>query len=166
MTENKTILALDPGIARTGWAVLQKENQDIQALDYGCIETKSTAPLGERLKTIYEMLVQLIKKYRPETVALEQVFFNTNQKTATVVGQSQGVMILAAAQNNLAVNWVTPLQIKQTLTGYGAADKNQVQKMVMVILDIKKAPKLDDTVDALACGVTYLSQNQLLKSSS
>jgi crossover junction endodeoxyribonuclease RuvC len=159
----KIIISLDPGIGRTGFALLQYEHPKITPLTYGCIETKSTVPTEQRLKIIYDKLTELINKYKPSVMVLEKVFFNTNQKTATVVGQAQGAMLLAAAESNLEVTFVTPLQIKQTLTGYGNAEKQQVEKMVMVLLELTEKIKLDDTADALACGITYLSTNKLLK---
>lgn len=155
------IIALDPGIARTGYAVLVKqENQEVKPLEYGCITTKSTTKLEIRLKELYHQLCQLIKNHRPELMVLEKVFFNNNQKTAITVGQAQGVMLLAASIHKLKVEFVTPLQIKSGLTGYGLADKQQVQKMVKILLNLKEVPKPDDTADALACGLTYLSTYQ------
>ncbi|MFA6004918.1 MAG: crossover junction endodeoxyribonuclease RuvC [Patescibacteria group bacterium] len=159
----ETILALDPGIGRTGYAVMQYDKSKMIPLTYGCIETKSKTPTEQRLKIIYDFLSQTIKKYKPTAMVLEQVFFNTNQTTAITVGQAQGAMLLAAAESNLTVSFVTPSQIKQTLTGYGSAQKQQVEKMVMVLLGLTEKIKLDDTADALACGITYFSTNKLLK---
>lgn len=163
MSPQKTILALDPGFARTGFAVLKKNNDKIITLDFGCIETKVGMQLEIRLLQIYNHLEKLIKKHNPKALAVEKLFFNTNQKTAIQVSQAQGVMLLAASKNKLPVYFLTPLEIKLSLTGYGVADKNQVQSMVMAILNLKKAPKLDDTADAMACGIAFLSQNQDLK---
>ena len=159
----ETIIALDPGIARTGYAILVRQAEDIKTIKYGCIETKPKTKTEIRLKTIYSKLEKLIKDFHPTTMVLERVFFNTNQTTAIIVGQAQGVMLLAAANRNLQINLVTPLQIKQALTGYGQATKTQVTKMVMVILNLKKIPRPDDTADALACGLTYFFTNKLLK---
>lgn len=157
------ILALDPGIGRTGYAIMEKVNNKVTPLAYGCIETSSKELLENRLLQIHSSLTKLIALYSPKVMVLEKVFFNTNQKTAIVVGQAQGVMILSAVQNKMSIEWVTPLQIKQTLTGYGSADKQQVQKMVMILLQIKEKMKLDDTADALACGLTFLSINKMLQ---
>ena len=156
------IISLDPGIGRTGYALLQYDQPHIVPLTYGCIETKSSESTEKRLKIIYESLSALIKKYQPSVMVIERVFFNTNQKTAIIVGQAQGVMLLAAAEHNLEVSFVTPLQIKQALTGYGNAEKQQVEKMVMVLLELTEKIELDDTADALACGITYLSTNKSL----
>ncbi len=154
------ILALDPGIARTGYAVVFKKDTETIPLEYGCLTTKATAKLETRLKKLYDQLIEIIKKHKPSLMVLEKVFFNNNQKTAITVGQAQGVMILAACQNNLKVEFVTPLQIKSALTGYGLADKQQVQKMVKILLKLPAIPKPDDTADALACGLTYFSLHQ------
>jgi crossover junction endodeoxyribonuclease RuvC len=162
INEDVMIISLDPGIARTGWAVLYKQNGKINPVEYGCIETSVKTNKEKRLQVIYQSLIKTITKHQPKIMVIEKVFFNSNQKTAIIVGQAQGVMLLAAAVNNLKVIEVTPLQIKQTLTGYGSAKKDQVERMVITLLELKKVPKLDDTVDALACGMTYLSMNQLL----
>lgn len=159
----KKILGLDPGIGRTGYAIVYKENNVMIPETYGCIETSSKELLEVRLKKLHVSLTKIIKKHKPSIMVLERLFFNNNQKTAMVVGQAQGVMLLCAAENNLSVDFLTPLQIKQTLTGYGAADKKQVLKMVMMILELKTAPKLDDTVDAIACALSYLYQNSMLQ---
>jgi crossover junction endodeoxyribonuclease RuvC len=166
INEESVVIALDPGIARTGWAVLYKRNGKIIPVEYGCIETIPKITKQKRLQVIFNALVKTIKKHQPKIMVIEKVFFNSNQKTAIVVGQAQGVMLLAAAVSNLEVVEVTPLQIKQTLTGYGSAKKDQVERMVIALLELKKAPKLDDTVDAIACGMTYLSMNQLLTNTS
>lgn len=157
------IIALDPGIGRTGYAILRKDADLLTPVEYGCIETKPKSKTENRLKTIYNFLFKLIKKHKPTAMIVERIFFNTNQATAIVVGQAQGVMLLAAAQHQLEVCFVTPLQVKQALTGYGQATKDQVLKMVGIILKLKQLPKLDDTADALACGLTYFFTNKLLK---
>ena len=154
------IIALDPGIARTGFAIMTKVDNQITPLEYGCLTTDAKETLEKRLKKLYQELMTIIIKYSPKTMILEKVFFNNNQKTAITVGQAQGVMILAAAMNNLKIEFVTPLQIKSSLTGYGLADKQQVQKMVKTLLNLDQIPKPDDTADALACGLTYLSLHQ------
>lgn len=161
--EENCILSLDPGIGRTGYAILSGHGQDMHAITYGCIETNAHTELTERLSIIYGQLTVIAQKYQPKVMVLEQLFFQNNQKTAIAVGQAQGAMLLVAAQHNMTVSFVTPLQIKQTVTGYGNAQKQQVEKMVMMLLGITEKIKLDDTADALACGITYLSTNQLLK---
>lgn len=154
------MISLDPGIARTGFAILVKQDDQVTALEYGCVTTKATQKLGERLRQLHKQLTKIIKKHRPDTMILEKVFFNHNQTTAITVGQAQGVMLLAAAEANLQIEFVTPLQIKSALTGYGLADKQQVQRMVKTLLNLDQVPKPDDTADALACGLTYFSYHQ------
>jgi len=156
----KKVISLDPGIARTGYAILVKQDDQITALEYGCITTKATQKLEKRLLELHQQLTKIIKKHQPETMILEKVFFNHNQTTVITVGQAQGAMLLAAAQADLAIEFVTPLQIKSALTGYGLADKQQVQYMVKTLLNLDKIPKPDDTADALACGLTYFSYHQ------
>lgn len=159
----KKIISLDPGIARTGYAILLKDNDKITALEYGCISTSPTQKLEERLAKLHLQLMQIIKKHQPKVMILEKVFFNHNQTTVITVGQAQGVMLLSAALNHLSIEFVTPLQIKSALTGYGLADKQQVQKMVKTLLNLDKVPKPDDTADALACGLTYFSYHKFFE---
>ena len=154
------IIALDPGIARTGYAVMTKNNNEVVPIEYGCITTKSTTKLEVRLKQLHQELLRIIKKHRPTTMILEKVFLHSNQKTVITVGQAQGVMLLSASLNGLKIEFVTPLQIKSALTGYGLADKQQVQRMVKTLLNLKEIPKPDDTADALACGLTFYSYHK------
>jgi crossover junction endodeoxyribonuclease RuvC len=150
------ILALDPGIGRCGFAVMKRHNSEILALEYGCIETSARHNLEQRLQTIYNELSILLNRYSITKLVLERLFFNTNQKTAITVGQAQGVMLLSAAQKKIPVIFLTPLQIKLAVTGYGKADKTAVKKMLLLSLKLRTVPKLDDTIDALACGLGYL----------
>jgi len=150
------VLALDPGLGRCGYALLTKKNQELVPLDYGCIETSAKTPLSKRLEIVYTKLQDLIDKYQPQVMVLEQLFFNSNQKTAIMVGQAQGVMLLCAGRNNLEVIFLTPLQVKMAITGYGVADKEAVKKMIIMSIKLKNIPKLDDTIDALAVGMSYL----------
>jgi len=145
------ILGLDPGTARLGWGAIDNETM----VACGCLETKPGLAEEARLKTLFEQLGRLIKQYRPEAVAVEKLFFFQNQTTVMAVAQSRGVILLAAAQNNLPVFSYTPLQIKQAVTGHGRADKNQVQQMVKSILKLKLIPKPDDAADALAVALTH-----------
>ena len=145
------ILGIDPGTARMGWGVINKETM----IACGCLETRAGLTEEARLKTLFEQLSRLIKKFKPEAVAVEKLFFFKNQKTIISVAQSRGIALLAAAQNNLPVFSYTPLQIKQAVTGYGRADKNQVQQMIKSILKLKNIPKSDDAADALAVALTH-----------
>lgn len=149
------ILGIDPGIARTGWAVVDGTSSKVKAIAYGCIETKASSDTSKRLAAIHKEVLSIIKKYSPETLAIEELFFNTNAKTAFVVGQARGV-ILQAAEQKLLPNFIyTPLQVKIAITGYGRAEKDQVGKMVKTLLSLKEMPKLDDTSDALAVAITH-----------
>ena len=149
------ILGIDPGIARTGWGIIEKANsQKLIAKSYGCIETKAGLPIERRLQIIREELVRIIKKHKPQALGIEELFFNTNAKTALIVGQARGVVIVTAAELGLEVYSYTPLQVKTAITGYGRAEKDQMGKMVKILLKLDSIPKPDDTVDALACALT------------
>ncbi|MFA6215735.1 MAG: crossover junction endodeoxyribonuclease RuvC [Patescibacteria group bacterium] len=149
----KIILGIDPGLADTGFGIIEKLGSKLKMIDYGSIKTKAGEKSEQRLKEISESLNRLIKKYRPETMAVEKLFFCKNVKTAIAVGQARGVVILAAGQNQLKVVEFTPLQIKLALTSYGKASKKQVQQMVKIVLSLKQIPKPDDAADALAAAI-------------
>ena len=149
------ILGVDPGIARTGWGIVEVQSSKFKVQSYGCIETLAKLELSQRLKQIYTKLTDIVQKHKPDVLALEELFFNTNAKTAFVVGQARGVVLLAAAENKLPVSVYTPLQVKIAVTGYGRAEKNQVGQMVKVILKLKESPKPDDVADALAVALTH-----------
>lgn len=144
------ILGIDPGLATTGYGILKKDGVKITAVSFGCIKTPAKMANAERLKLIHEDLERLIKKYKPKCAGIEQLFFCKNVKTAIAVGQARGVILLTLAENKLPIYEFTPLQVKQTVTNYGKADKKQVQKMLKVLLNLKEAPKQDDAADALA----------------
>lgn len=151
------ILGIDPGIARCGWGVVESDNvSKSKALDYGTIETKPSKKPEERLLEISEEINSLIKENKPDVLAIEELFFGSNSKTALIVGQARGVILLEASRNKLPVFVYTPLQVKMALTGYGRADKNQIAQMVKVVLKLEKIPKIDDTSDALAVALTYV----------
>ncbi len=150
------ILGIDPGIARCGWGVIEKiQNSKFKIQNFGCVETKSDLPIGERLKTVYEQIIKIIKEEKPDCLAIEELFFNTNSKTAFIVGEARGVVLLAASQKNLSVAAYTPLQVKTSITGYGRAEKAQIGQMVKVLLKLKEIPKPDDVADALAVALTH-----------
>lgn len=157
------ILGIDPGIGRCGWAVIEEENNKFKAISYGCIETSSKKQAPERLGEIYKEIIDIIKKYSPEALSIEELFFNNNAKTAFVVGQARGVILLAAFQKELDISIYTPLQVKVAITGYGKAEKNQVGKMVKTIFALKEIPKPDDTADALAVALTHAFSAKLNK---
>lgn len=148
------ILGIDPGIADTGFGVVRKEaNNKLACLDYGSIKTKAKTDLGDRLEIINKELNKIIKKYKPNLIAIEQLFFCRNEKTALIVGQARGVAVLTAKQNKIKTVEFTPLQVKQAVSSYGKASKMQVQKMVKLILNLKELPRPDDAADALAIAI-------------
>lgn len=150
-----TILGIDPGIGRTGWGVIEIQSSKLKVENFGCIETMINDALPNRLFALYDEMINIIKEHKPDELAIEELFFNTNAKTALVVGQARGVVLLAAAQEDLPVAVYTPLQIKMALTGYGRAEKNQIGQMVKVLLKLPSIPKPDDTADALAIALTH-----------
>lgn len=149
------ILGIDPGTAATGYGVIEKTSQRLKVLDYGCIVTKPGLSTAERLGEINEELTELIKRYKPGAMAIEDIFFSKNLKTAVKVSQARGVMILAACKERVSVAEYTPLQVKLAITSYGRADKSQVQSMVKVLLGLKKVPEPDDAADALAVAICH-----------
>jgi len=149
------ILGIDPGYAIIGYGVISYNGNRFTVLDYGAITTEAGLPMARRLELIYEGVRQLIIKYSPDAMAVEELFFNTNAKTVIGVGQARGVNILAGVKSGVEIAEYTPLQVKQALTGYGRAEKNQVIQMVPMCLNLKKAPKPDDVADALAIAVCH-----------
>lgn len=148
------ILGVDPGFGRTGWGVIQKVGADWQPVACGCIETSAKKDFISRIDELNIELVKIIKKYKPIHSGVEDLFFAKNVKTAMKVGQARGVILLTLRQAGIPIDEFTPLQIKQALTGYGRAEKGQVQKMVQIILQIKKKITPDDAADALAVAIT------------
>jgi crossover junction endodeoxyribonuclease RuvC len=147
------VLGIDPGTARTGYGIVVREGSKLEMLDYGCYETTNDRPLHERLLLIHEGLTDIIESHRPEAVGVERLFFNKNVQTAFAVGQARGVVLLAAAQHGLPVYEFGPHEVKQAVTGYGRAPKDQVQHMVQMVLAMKELPRPDDAADALAVAV-------------
>lgn len=148
-----TILGIDPGTATTGFGILQQESahkQEFAILDFGVITTPKTETDATRLHMLFNDISALIKKYKPHKVGVEKLFFTNNQKTAITVAQARGIVLLACEQASLPITEFTPLQVKQTLCGYGKADKKQVQYMVQQTFKLKQLPKPDDAADALA----------------
>ena len=150
------ILGIDPGTATTGFGIIEitPKNQPC-LIDAGIISTPPHTPLEDRLLEIYDSLQQIIKSSNPDAISIEKLFFNTNITTGISVAQARGICMLAARQNNIKIYEYTPLQIKQTLTGYGRAEKKQIQEMVRLHLSLASAPKPDDTADALAAAITH-----------
>ena len=153
------ILGIDPGIADTGFGIIETNNNKLICLDYGNIKTKANTDLSERLEILNFKLDKIIKKYKPDKIAIEQLFFCNNAKTALIVGQARGVILLCIKQNKLPILEFTPLQVKQAVSTYGNANKLQVQKMVKLILNLDKIPKPDDAADALAVAICALNKS-------
>lgn len=146
------ILGIDPGTATTGYGVIKKDN-NLEMIAYGCIKTTTDYSTAERLNILDKELSKIIKKYKPEKIAIEDIFFFKNVKTAVKVSQARGVILARAAKTKKQIIEYTPLQIKQAVTSYGRADKNQVQQMVKLLLKLKQIPKPDDAADALATAI-------------
>jgi crossover junction endodeoxyribonuclease RuvC len=159
------ILGIDPGIGRIGWALIKDESSKQVALDYGLLETPVGEDIEKRLSKIHQFILELILRIHPDVVAIEQLFFAANSKTALTVGQARGVIILAASNASVPIVSYTPLQIKQALTGYGRADKKQIQMMVKSILKLTKPLTQDDTADALAVALTHAFSYKMQHSS-
>jgi len=159
------ILAIDPGFERVGIAVIEKTflNKDL-LLFSECFKTSAKMPFPERLREIGMELELVIKKYKPERLAIEKLYFTTNQKTVMGVSEARGTMIYIAAKNNLSVYEYTPPQIKVAVTGYGKASKDMVMSMVPKLIEIKKEIKSDDELDAIAIGLTCLACEKVIHS--
>jgi len=159
------ILGIDPGTATTGFGVINKTKNDIKVIDYGCITTTPDLCPGDRLKIINNELNKLIQKHQPEVMAVEKLFFFKNLKTVMPVSQAKGVILLTAAKKKIPVYEFTPLQVKMAITGYGKAEKKQVQKMIQTLLNLKEKPKdknkrKDDATDALGIAFCYTLQSK------
>ncbi len=149
------VLGIDPGTARMGWGVVEKNNGNPKYLQCGCLKTAKNNKPEQRLETLYNGLRQLVKQFEPDALAVEGLYFSQNVKTALSVGQAKGIVLLAAAQFHLPIFEYTPLQIKQALTGYGRATKKQIQAMVVQELNLDKVPQPDDAADGLAIALTH-----------
>lgn len=148
------IIGIDPGTAITGYGVIESSGNKIKLIDYGCIITDKKSSAAERLKILDKELSKIIKKYKPQKIAVEDIFFFKNLKTAIKVSQARGVVLATAARSKVPlIEEYTPLQIKQAVSGYGRADKKQVQKMVKILLNLKTIPKSDDAADGLAAAI-------------
>ena len=149
------ILGIDPGFAITGYSIIDYEGNKFKLVTSGAILTEAHTSFPLRLEKIYNDLQEIIKEYKPESMAIEELFFNNNAKTAINVAQARGVILVVAKLNNLPIYEYTPLQVKQAVVGYGRADKMQVQRMVKMILNEEKLPKLDDTTDSMAMAICH-----------
>lgn len=156
---NRIILGIDPGIADTGYGVIEKlPGGKIKAIAWGSVKTKAGRKLIDRLSVLHkELKEEIIKKYKPDLVAVEELFFCNNAKTALMVGQARGVVLLTIKESKISLVEFTPLQVKQAVSTYGKAGKVQVQKMVKLLLNLKEIPKPDDAADALAIAICALN---------
>lgn len=149
------ILGIDPGYAIVGYGVVDFDGYRFQPVDYGSIRTEAGVPFEQRLAAIWDELCTLIQKWRPAAVAVERLYFQSNQKTAIDVAQARGIVLLCAVKHGVEVFEYTPLQVKQAVAGYGKAEKRQVQQMVKSLLNLDEVPRPDDTADALAIAVCH-----------
>lgn len=156
-------LGIDPGTAIMGWGVLEEQNGVLQAVAYGALTTPARKPPAERLLLLYQGLAEIIHTYHPDAAAVEELFFSRNVTTALAVGQARGVALLALAQVHIPIYEYKPLVVKQTVSGYGGADKRQVQEMVRVTLQLRAIPKPDDTADALAIAICHAYTAPMLR---
>jgi crossover junction endodeoxyribonuclease RuvC len=152
----KAVLGIDPGVARMGYGAVVQEGGRLQALEYGTLTTKAHVPLEIRLAELFLGLQKIINRVKPRVVAVEELFFSKNVKTAIAVGQARGVALLACGLVNVPVFEYKPLVVKQAVAGHGGADKQQIQKMVKLFLGLAEVPKPDDTADALALAITHI----------
>lgn len=155
------IIGIDPGYAIVGIGVVEYNGNRFRTLEYNAITTPAGMPTVERLKKIYTEMTSYLVRYDPDAVAIEELFFNSNQKTAINVAQARGVLLVAVANANVPISEYTPLQVKQSVTGYGRADKGQVQQMVKTILGLNAIPKPDDAADALALAICHAHSNKM-----
>lgn len=152
------IIGIDPGTATTGYSILEKENNQIRLLDYGCIKTHKDLPDNTRLNQIAQDIETLIDKWNPDIASIEKIYFQKNIKTAISVAQARGVLIQKLTEQEIEITEFTPLEIKSAVCGYGKADKKMIQEMVKIILGLNQIPKPDDAADAIAAAIC-LSQN-------
>jgi crossover junction endodeoxyribonuclease RuvC len=149
------ILGIDPGLAHTGWGVIERNGSRLRCLAYGCVTTRAHEELAQRLTAIHEGIRDVVVRYRPVECAVESVFFGTNAKSAFATGQARGVALLATADARLVLGDYSPVQIKSTVVGSGTADKEQVQYMVRATLGLDHVPSPDHAADALAAAITH-----------
>lgn len=149
------ILGIDPGIAILGYGLVQYEANKFTVIDYGAVTTAAGTQMSGRLTRIYNELIEIIERYKPDAFAVEELFFNKNIKTALTVGHARGVAVLAGSKSGLPIYEYTPLQVKQAVVGYGRAEKSQIQQMVKILLNLREIPKPDDVADALAVAICH-----------
>lgn len=154
-------LGIDPGTAILGWGLVEENGRGLKQLAHGCVKTSSKTPPAERLGLLFSGVREVIRKHRPDQVAVEKLFFGKNAKTAISIGEARGVVLLAAHEEGVPIAEYTPMQVKIAATGYGKAEKAQVQKMVKSLLRLSEIPKPDDAADALAVAICHLNSVKL-----
>lgn len=161
----ETIIGVDPGYARLGYGVIchNVKNRKIKALDFGVLETKPSQLHPDRLLLIQRGIKKIIKKYKPDILAIEKIFFAKNQKTVILVAESRGVVLCAAAEMKIRTVEFTPLEVKNAVTGAGRADKREIQEMVKILCSLSEIPRSDDAADALANALTYTQHSNFSK---
>jgi crossover junction endodeoxyribonuclease RuvC len=159
--DSRIILGIDPGTATMGWGVIRQQGNRLHYVQHGAIITPSSWEMPRRLSRLFDGVTELAKGYRPETVAVEELFFNTNVTTAITVGQARGVALLAAYRAGIEVAEYTPLQVKQAITSYGRAEKRQVQEMIKTLLNLREIPRPDDAADGLAIAVCHALSSRM-----
>lgn len=159
--EEVTILGIDPGTATTGWAIVTEKKGQILPLAYGHISTDKSLPDDKRICEISRDIKEIIKKYSPQEAAIEELFYFKNKKTVIQVAQARGAILLTLEEKNVKICGYTPLQVKQALTGYGRADKKQMQEMTKSILKLTEIPKPDDAADALAIALCHINSRKI-----
>lgn len=157
------IIGIDPGYAIVGVGVVEYVGNKFRTLEYNAITTPAGMNTVDRLKKIYDEMGMYLDKYKPDAMAIEELFFNSNQKTAINVAQARGVLLVAAANRGVPISEYTPLQVKQSVTGYGRAEKKQIQQMVKMILGLNVIPKPDDAADALALAICHAHSSKMNK---
>jgi len=156
------VLGIDPGMAILGYGVIEQKGHKMDVVDYGTVLTDSGMKMPDRLVRIFDGVEELIQRFKPDVVSVEELFFNKNSKTALTIGHARGVAILTAAKNKLEIYEYTPLQVKQAVVGYGRAEKAQIQQMVKILLNLKEIPKPDDAADALAVAICHIHNSNMI----
>ncbi len=161
MIEKVKILGIDPGTAIVGYGIIEFDGYDYFPQSYNVIKTSSKLSLSKRLAIIYDNLCEIIKLNKPDEIAIEKIFFTKNVKTAIDVGQARGVILLACEKNDIRIFEYTPLEVKQGITGYGNADKSQIQELLKLMLNLEEVPKPDDAADALAIAICHANRRKI-----
>jgi len=155
------VLGIDPGTAITGWGVVRQDGDALVLVAYGTVNTSQDVPMPQRLQTIHRELGEIISQHGPDGVAVEKLFFSKNVRTALTVGQARGVAVLAVAEAGIPVHEYTPLEVKQSVVGYGRATKDQIQQLVKMLLHLDSVPQPDDAADAIAVAICHIHSARL-----